>query len=52
MRCSDAVYSSQRAEGYELSRCGTFFSALSVHEREDQEMSNVTGVRALHLRMY
>ncbi|KAF0685842.1 Aste57867_22317 [Aphanomyces stellatus] len=43
VRCSDVVYTAQRAQGYELSRCGTFLSALAVHEREDQAMSNLVG---------
>ncbi|OQS01473.1 hypothetical protein ACHHYP_00764 [Achlya hypogyna] len=43
VRCSDVVYSAQRAEGYELSRCGTYFANLAVHERDDVEMSHLMG---------
>ncbi|RHY09447.1 hypothetical protein DYB38_002901 [Aphanomyces astaci] len=43
VRCSDVVYAAQRSQGYEMSRCGTFLSALAVHEREDQPMSHLVG---------
>ncbi|OQR95507.1 hypothetical protein THRCLA_07803 [Thraustotheca clavata] len=43
VRCSDMVYSAQRAKGYELSRCGTYFSSLAVHEREDVKTSYLMG---------
>ncbi|CAK4111312.1 unnamed protein product [Aphanomyces euteiches] len=43
VRCSDIVYNAQRAQGYEMSRCGTFLSALAVHEREDESMSHLVG---------
>ncbi|KDO34183.1 hypothetical protein SPRG_19029 [Saprolegnia parasitica CBS 223.65] len=43
VRCSDVVYTAQRAEGYELSRCGTYFSNLAVHERMDVATSQLMG---------
>ncbi|ETW05604.1 hypothetical protein H310_03342 [Aphanomyces invadans] len=43
VRCSDVVYTAGRSQGYEMSRCGTFLSALAVHEREDQPMSHLVG---------
>lgn len=36
---SEVVYQTQRAQGYELSRFGVFLTELSVHEREDEEIS-------------
>ncbi|EQC34662.1 hypothetical protein SDRG_07982 [Saprolegnia diclina VS20] len=43
VRCSDVVYTAQRAEGYELSRCGTYFSNLAVQERMDVATSQLMG---------
>ncbi|TYZ57211.1 hypothetical protein PybrP1_011161 [[Pythium] brassicae (nom. inval.)] len=40
-RCSDLVYAAQRSEGYEMSRFGSYLTALSVHEKRDDEMKRL-----------
>lgn len=44
-RCSDLVYAAQRSEGYEMSRFGSYLTALSVHEKRDDEMKRLAEVR-------
>jgi hypothetical protein len=48
-RCSDLVYASQRSEGYEMSRFGSYMSALAAHEKRDEDMRQLTDVRAEHV---
>ncbi|KAI9913558.1 hypothetical protein PsorP6_005301 [Peronosclerospora sorghi] len=47
-RCSDIVYAAQRNEGYEMSRFGTYLSALSEHEKQDREMKQLAEVAGDH----
>uniref|UniRef100_A0AAV1TL12 PX domain-containing protein n=1 Tax=Peronospora matthiolae TaxID=2874970 RepID=A0AAV1TL12_9STRA len=47
-RCSDVVYAAQRSEGYELSRFGTYLSALSEHEQKDSDMKQLAEVAGDH----
>ena len=46
-RCSDIVYAAQRSEGYEMSRFGSYLSALSEHEKKDRDMAQLTEVCSL-----
>lgn len=43
-RCSDIVYAAQRSEGYEMSRFGSYLSALSEHEKRDPDMKQLAEV--------
>ncbi|DAZ98032.1 TPA: hypothetical protein N0F65_004522 [Lagenidium giganteum] len=36
-RCSDILYAAQRSEGYEMSRFGSYLTALAVHEKKQEE---------------
>lgn len=36
--CSDNIYTAQRAEGYEMSRFGSYLSALSAFLKNDPSM--------------
>lgn len=45
-RCSDLVYAAQRSDGYEMSRFGSYLTALSVHEKKDNEMKRLAEVGA------
>ncbi|KAG7400801.1 hypothetical protein PHYBOEH_004315 [Phytophthora boehmeriae] len=47
-RCSDIVYAAQRSEGYELSRFGSYLSALSQHEKRDRDMKQLAEVAGDH----
>lgn len=47
IRCSDIVYAAQRSEGYEMSRFGSYLSALSEHENRDPDMTQLTEVCSL-----
>ncbi|RMX65999.1 hypothetical protein DD238_002830 [Peronospora effusa] len=47
-RCSDIVYAAQRSEGYEMSRFGSYLSALSEHEKKDRDMTQLTEVAGDH----
>lgn len=38
------VYAAQRGEGYELSRFGSYLSALGEHEKLDIEMKRIAEV--------
>ncbi|RLN86998.1 hypothetical protein BBJ28_00004843 [Nothophytophthora sp. Chile5] len=40
-RCSDVVYAAQRSEGYDMSRFGSYLSALSEHEKKDNDMKRL-----------
>ncbi|KUF91477.1 Epidermal growth factor receptor substrate 15 [Phytophthora nicotianae] len=44
-RCSDIVYAAQRGEGYEMSRFGSYLSALSEHEKRDPDMKQLAETR-------
>ena len=43
-RCSDIVYAAQRSEGYEMSRFGSYLSALSEHTKRDPDMMQLAEV--------
>ncbi|CEG41241.1 sorting nexin 1 [Plasmopara halstedii] len=47
-RCSDVVYAAQRSEGYEMSRFGSYLSALSEHEKRDHDMKQLAEVAGDH----
>jgi hypothetical protein len=47
-RCSDLVYAAQRSEGYEMSRFGSYLTAMSEHEKLDPEMKRIAEVRPIH----
>jgi len=47
-RCSDVVYAAQRSEGYEMSRFGSYLSALSEHEKRDTGMKELAEVAGDH----
>ncbi|KAG6969565.1 hypothetical protein JG688_00005259 [Phytophthora aleatoria] len=47
-RCSDIVYAAQRSEGYEMSRFGSYLSALSEHEKRDSDMKQLAEVAGDH----
>ncbi|KAG7393208.1 hypothetical protein PHYPSEUDO_011213 [Phytophthora pseudosyringae] len=47
-RCSDIVYAAQRGEGYEMSRFGSYLSALSEHEKRDSDMKQLAEVAGDH----
>lgn len=51
-RCSDLVYAAQRSDGYEMSRFGSYLSALSVHEKKDNEMKRLAEVGAILLLVH
>lgn len=43
-RCSDLVYAAQRSEGYEMSRFGSYMSALAAHEKKDEDMRRLADI--------
>ncbi|TDH66809.1 hypothetical protein CCR75_000079 [Bremia lactucae] len=47
-RCSDIVYAAQRSEGYEMSRFGSYLSALSELEKKDSDMKQLAEIAGDH----
>jgi hypothetical protein len=43
-RCSDLVYATQRSEGYEMSRFGSYLTSLAAHEKKDDDMRRLVEV--------
>ncbi|GMF25131.1 unnamed protein product [Phytophthora fragariaefolia] len=46
----NVVYAAQRSEGYEMSRFGSYLSALSEHEKRDPDMKQLAEVSSLCMR--